>query len=110
VVTEAINKVSKRLGGSRPDFLAAVLTLHREGLESIRYLPDLAAAVSELVATLDHPSEPNAVAPPGLAEALIEEITTGVLKNAGAGGALRPLLSQPFIARVVAARGRRRHR
>src|SRR5579859_3024500 len=103
-VSTAIERVADRFGEDRDqrEFLTEVLKVHRETLEAIRPLPDLAAVVSALVASLDDPSEPHLVAPPGLAEALTNEISAAVLDDARSGGVLAPLVGEARFTALFA--------
>jgi hypothetical protein len=102
VVSRAIDRVVQQLGGDREEFLRQVLVENREGLEDVRHLPDLASVVSAVVAMLDHPDQPNQVAPPGLAEALTTEIRVEVLEDARAGGPLAPLVAEERFVELFA--------
>jgi hypothetical protein len=111
-VSGAIVRVTESVPGEqaadRRAFLAAVLVEHKERLEGLRNLPDLAAAVHALIDSLDDPSDPHLVAPPGLAEALIAEINLGVLDNARVGGPLAPLAAEANFAKLFALGGQLR--
>lgn len=100
VVSIAIDRVTRRrpAGELLYDWRAFLATVNTERLQGLDELPDLAEAVHALI----DPEEPNLVAPPGLAEALIAEINLGLLDNARSGGALAPLATEPNFAEVFA--------
>ena len=101
VVSAAIKRV-KTLGRDQQEFLERVLIEHRESLGAVQHLPDLAGTVNALVESLDLETQPNVVAPPGLADALIAEIGVGALENARSGGPLLPLVADAYFAELFA--------
>ncbi len=108
VVSAAIARTAGMFGDDRAAFLTAVLTEHHEGLEAIQHHPDLSAAVHALVETLDDPSDPHRVAPPGLAEALVAEIDKGVLDDFRAGGPLAPLMVEGRFTQLLSLHAQHR--
>jgi hypothetical protein len=101
VVSDAIDRAVQRVGGENNQFLKDVLTEHRDQLEAIRYLPTLAAAVQELVRSLEPPPGANPIAPPRLAEVLVEEIGRGILENTRRGGPLAPLVVEAGFIQLL---------
>ncbi len=67
---------------------------------TLQQLPDLGAVAHQFVDSLDEPLGPGSVAPPGLAEALVNEINIGLLENARAGGPLTPLVAEANFAKA----------